>query len=378
MDSSVNNRVKGDEGMSEQLYPWKPLSRSEALEVERFGIFDDRPGYRDDLAGGRMVDPTDKQIAAALAARQVPEDVAALVAELDAIWAESQRDAAIIRDAGIMQAIVERLRPLAAALEVSSRTVAPNRKALAQWFVNNTAYPVSGVAALVLANALADADLWQPAPVESSLIEQAAQRFDKIAAEQHAHANRYIEGEFRSHHLRAATEAEEHAAAIRALAPQPAPVIDRDALRQAVEEAVERWADAYPAPQVYDVLTDALLPFIGQSARDVNDGTRALAVEHARRELDHLRPGPDDDVTITAGDLRALIGQPASPRTVTTVEELDALPNNALIRDSQGDHGIVFNGQIRYPESASLTLQYVAKHFLPASVLYVPSEGVES
>lgn len=107
---------------------------------------------------------------------------------------------------------------------------------------------------------------------------------------------------------------------------QFAPVMDRDALAAVIREQAsggqyQMPGDALPYEAWSLAMADALLPFIGQPAREVDSEARALAVENARQELEWARPGPDDAVEVTARDLRALIGQPASPGTVGRPEK---------------------------------------------------------
>ena len=73
----------------------------------------------------------------------------------------------------------------------------------------------------------------------------------------------------------------------------------------------------------------------------------------------------------TAAYLAAL----PAPRTITTVEELGALPTSAYVEDMHGDRGIVFNEHIWYPETKPLLIGYALKHYGPFTVLWVPTEG---
>lgn len=243
-----------------------PVEVAEALrEVETFS--QSRPGSA-------------QIIRAALAARQVPEDVAALVARLERKYDFYKQ----VHGKGEHETMVL-LREAAAALEVSSRTVAPNRDDIARVFFNHNAVNLGSAirwgsasermkrTAYEYADALLAADLWHPAPV-----------------------------------------------------------IDRDALAKFTSEH-------FDLPAHYGVeFADALL---------------------------------------------ASGWQPASPRTVTTVEALDALPVGSVIRmneDRGGGYvyekfstgwGRAFGG--RMPVGSTILSGYG-----PASVLYVPSEGVES
>lgn len=63
----------------------------------------------------------------------------------------------------------------------------------------------------------------------------------------------------------------------------------------------------------------------------------------------------------------------AAARAIDAAEDLEALADNSVIRDKSGDVGIIFNGKIWYPETAPLNL-HTAKRYLPAIVLYEPSQ----
>lgn len=60
------------------------------------------------------------------------------------------------------------------------------------------------------------------------------------------------------------------------------------------------------------------------------------------------------------------------PRTITTVEELDMLPDNSVIEDGAGDVGVLLAGNVWYPETAPIPVRKVGKSYLPATVLYEP------
>lgn len=57
---------------------------------------------------------------------------------------------------------------------------------------------------------------------------------------------------------------------------------------------------------------------------------------------------------------------------ITTLADLMALPSNSVILDSMGDPGLVGLEGVTYRESSVWPLDYVAKYFLPATVLYRP------
>lgn len=59
---------------------------------------------------------------------------------------------------------------------------------------------------------------------------------------------------------------------------------------------------------------------------------------------------------------------------VTSVEQLKALPIGSVILDGGGDAGIIEPGAILFAETNPLSPEYVAKHYLPARVLYRPGE----
>lgn len=61
---------------------------------------------------------------------------------------------------------------------------------------------------------------------------------------------------------------------------------------------------------------------------------------------------------------------------ITTLTELEALPVDSAILDSSGDVGIVGSKDVTYRETAPMALFYVAKHYLPARVLYRPDRPV--
>lgn len=59
---------------------------------------------------------------------------------------------------------------------------------------------------------------------------------------------------------------------------------------------------------------------------------------------------------------------------VNSVEELKALPIGSVILDGGGDAGIIEPGAILFTETNPLSPEYVAKHYLPARVLYRPTK----
>ena len=69
------------------------------------------------------------------------------------------------------------------------------------------------------------------------------------------------------------------------------------------------------------------------------------------------------------------------PRTITTVEELDELPNDTALRDAYGHVAVIYKGKLG--DRPYLEVQYAGteemdSHYgyiaLPATVLYVPGE----
>lgn len=54
---------------------------------------------------------------------------------------------------------------------------------------------------------------------------------------------------------------------------------------------------------------------------------------------------------------------------IKDLSELEALPNDTVIKDSDGDVGVVFNGYVWYPETLPVSLVR-AKRYLPATVVY--------
>ena len=59
------------------------------------------------------------------------------------------------------------------------------------------------------------------------------------------------------------------------------------------------------------------------------------------------------------------------PRTITTVEELDALPDGSVILDGAGDAGQKLSGMWHFPETAPMGSSKVAKYGV-ATVLRTP------
>ena len=70
-------------------------------------------------------------------------------------------------------------------------------------------------------------------------------------------------------------------------------------------------------------------------------------------------------------------------RTINTAAELEALPVGSGLIDKYGDLGLIDNiigieGQrvVQYAETGPMALEYVAKHYLPATVVHDPSAPV--
>ena len=57
---------------------------------------------------------------------------------------------------------------------------------------------------------------------------------------------------------------------------------------------------------------------------------------------------------------------------ITTLEQLQALAPQTAILDKHGDLGMVEHEHIKFAETAPLSMEYVAKHNLPATVIYNP------
>ena len=97
-------------------------------------------------------------------------------------------------------------------------------------------------------------------------------------------------------------------------------------------------------------------------------------------EQGHLIVGNIGVPAVAVPALRAHFAaeQPTTPRTVTTVEELNWLPPGSIVRWKSGIAGQ--RDEFDRFKSTNGNLQPI-RHcgmFLPATVLYVPSEGVES
>lgn len=158
---------------------------------------------------------------------------------------------------------------------------------------------------------------------------------------------------------------------------QPAPVMDRDALI-GILSAEPFEGDPRPdylSRHDAEWIVDALLPFIGQPVHGVS---RDALIEWFQEGAGGI--STISNPTGLADAVLGLIGQPVSPRTVTTVEELDALPILTLINENRP--GVRGFHLWKSSESHWQTVGGVSFHAtqvrLPASVLYVPSEGVES
>ena len=57
-------------------------------------------------------------------------------------------------------------------------------------------------------------------------------------------------------------------------------------------------------------------------------------------------------------------------RTITTVEELDALPEKSVVLDRQHDVAEKHSGRLLYRETRNMPLEYLATHYGPFIVLH--------
>ncbi|MBN8882995.1 MAG: hypothetical protein J0H73_11860 [Salana multivorans] len=60
---------------------------------------------------------------------------------------------------------------------------------------------------------------------------------------------------------------------------------------------------------------------------------------------------------------------------ITTPAELDALPDQCVIRDRHGDVGVLIAGMVDYPETAPMT-RARAYRYLPATLLFHPTRDL--
>jgi hypothetical protein len=112
-----------------------------------------------------------------------------------------------------------------------------------------------------------------------------------------------------------------------------------------------------------DVTGDELAAWGRYSEIEPNVGTEHYSIEQVEQDA------------FCAGYRAAL--RTLQPGTVTTVEELDALPNDTVIRDCMGDVGVVFGGHVWYPETSPVSRSKVGKNYLPATVLFSPPSTEE-
>lgn len=54
---------------------------------------------------------------------------------------------------------------------------------------------------------------------------------------------------------------------------------------------------------------------------------------------------------------------------INGLSELETLPNDTVIKDSEGDVGVIFNGYVWYPETSPVSFVR-AKRYLPATIVY--------
>jgi len=90
-------------------------------------------------------------------------------------------------------------------------------------------------------------------------------------------------------------------------------------------------------------------------------------------ELGILVNGSDIDNTADSLSYAVLAAGYSKPRTISTVKELDALPEHSVVRSGEGavwesDSGVWY-------ETASRLLHVAADIALPATVLYAPEES---
>jgi len=88
-----------------------------------------------------------------------------------------------------------------------------------------------------------------------------------------------------------------------------------------------------------------------------------------------LEKGWDEAADLLDRNADAL--EQSRPRVVETVEQLEVLPDDSVIRDVMNDVGVIHHGNVWYPETNPIELSKVAKHYLPATVLYTPEEATK-
>lgn len=107
-----------------------------------------------------------------------------------------------------------------------------------------------------------------------------------------------------------------------------------------------------------------------------DDVERVAAALHGDNCLEYPDPGEWCDCDWSSYRRMAEVAIEAMPPVaqpeVTSVEELRALPIGSVIIDGDGDAGILEPETIAFGETRPLPYPYVAKHYLPARVLYRP------
>ena len=91
-------------------------------------------------------------------------------------------------------------------------------------------------------------------------------------------------------------------------------------------------------------------------------------------ELGILVNGSDIDNTADSLSYAILAAGYSKPRTITTREEVAALPEGSVILDSAGDVARLRHGLWCSYETAAMTHNRMAK-YTPATVLYAPKES---
>lgn len=168
---------------------------------------------------------------------------------------------------------------------------------------------------------------------------------------------------------------------------QFAPVMDRDALAAVIREQAsggqyQMPGDALPYEAWSLAMADALLPFIGQPASPRTVDRPEKPLREAMIDAGAFRNSPKRVVVKAVDQMLAAPDLWASPRTVTTVEELDALPVGSVIRiNEERGGGLIFQRfepglWVRPGSRAGVAAITLLSFGGPASVLYVPSAGV--
>lgn len=97
--------------------------------------------------------------------------------------------------------------------------------------------------------------------------------------------------------------------------------------------------------------------------------------EWARIIVGELYPGPQDDPMTWPAQVWRLadaIVERIKPRTITTVEELDALPNGSAILDISGDVAQRLCAWWHFPETSPMGSSKVLKYSSTVTVIHEP------